>query len=113
MSVEMSSYASTSTISSPAVSPYPPATPSSLNSRKRSKLSTKAKSEVFLASASLATIPSMLSLSVNPDISIVYLSTIQHDERQICPTKNDTLCNLKSYQELTGSLNHLSVFTRP
>jgi hypothetical protein len=28
-------------------------------------------------------------------------------------TKNDTLCNLKSYQEFTGSLNHLSVFTKP
>jgi hypothetical protein len=28
-------------------------------------------------------------------------------------TKDDTLCNLKMYQELTGSLNHLSVFTRP
>jgi hypothetical protein len=28
-------------------------------------------------------------------------------------TKNDTLCDLKLYQELTGSLNHLSVYTRP
>ena len=28
-------------------------------------------------------------------------------------TANDTLCNVKLYQELTGSLNHLAVFTRP
>jgi transposase InsO family protein len=28
-------------------------------------------------------------------------------------TKTDTLCDLKLYQELTGSLNHLSVYTRP
>src|SRR5277367_6574768 len=28
-------------------------------------------------------------------------------------TKGDTFCNLKLYQELTGSLNHLAVFTRP
>ena len=28
-------------------------------------------------------------------------------------TIDDTLCNLKLYQELTGSLNHLAVFTRP
>jgi hypothetical protein len=28
-------------------------------------------------------------------------------------TKYDTLCNLKMYQEPTGFLNHLSVFTRP
>jgi hypothetical protein len=28
-------------------------------------------------------------------------------------TKNDTFCNLKMYRELTGSLNHLVVFTRP
>ena len=28
-------------------------------------------------------------------------------------TVHDTLCNLKIYQELTGSLNHLAVFTRP
>ena len=27
-------------------------------------------------------------------------------------TTNDTLCNLKMYQELTSSLNHLTVFTR-
>ena len=26
---------------------------------------------------------------------------------------NDTLCNVKLYQELIGSLNHLAVFTRP
>src|SRR5271168_3643722 len=43
------------------------------NLRKRSKLSTKAKSEVFLVSASLATIVNMQSLSVSLDISIVYL----------------------------------------
>ena len=28
-------------------------------------------------------------------------------------TANDTLCNVKLYQELVGSLNHLAVFTRP
>jgi len=28
-------------------------------------------------------------------------------------TATDTLCNVKLYQELTGSLNHLSVFSRP
>src|SRR5208282_5828126 len=28
-------------------------------------------------------------------------------------TADDTLCNIKLYQELTGSLNHLAVFTRP
>ena len=28
-------------------------------------------------------------------------------------TTDNTLCNLKMYQELTGSLNHLAVFTRP
>ena len=28
-------------------------------------------------------------------------------------TKNDTLCDVKMYQELMSSLNHLSVFTRP
>ena len=28
-------------------------------------------------------------------------------------TANDTLCNIKLYQELTDSLNHLAVFTRP
>ena len=28
-------------------------------------------------------------------------------------TPDDTLCNLKMYQELTGSLNHLAIFTRP
>ena len=28
-------------------------------------------------------------------------------------TSDDTFCNLKMYQELTGSLNHLAVFTRP
>jgi Reverse transcriptase (RNA-dependent DNA polymerase) len=28
-------------------------------------------------------------------------------------TSNDTLCNPKLYQELTGSLNHLAVFSRP
>ena len=28
-------------------------------------------------------------------------------------TPDDTLCNLKMYQELTGSLNHLAVFTQP
>src|SRR5436190_12701230 len=28
-------------------------------------------------------------------------------------TANDTLCNVKLYQELIGTLNHLAVFTRP
>jgi hypothetical protein len=28
-------------------------------------------------------------------------------------TENDTLCNILLYQELTGSLNHLAVFSRP
>ncbi|TMC17118.1 MAG: hypothetical protein E6J34_19075 [Chloroflexi bacterium] len=28
-------------------------------------------------------------------------------------TENDTFCNIELYQELTGSLNHLAVFSRP
>jgi len=94
----------------------PPATRSSLNSHKRSKLSITAKSEVSSVSVSLAIIPSNQSLSLNLDIWILYLpnTTWRTPTLRLLPSKKAQIHSATSRcKELTSSLNQHAVFTRP